>query len=266
MVECQICNKKFACISNTHLKKHNITFTQYQQEYPDCKIKDDYLLIGKPLKYHINNKYFEKIDTHNKAYIIGFILADGSIDIHGHYILKIELSSRDSYILDFINRELSSNYPIIRKYKNNHIYDILQISNKQIVIDLMKLGIYQRKTYGTNIPIIPQKFRKDFFRGVFDGDGTIGNYKYKNHKNLQPSWMISCQNTTRLQNLKEYCNLNVGGIYQCVDKGSWRTSKLNDIKIIYNYMYYDRDLFCLLRKRVIFEQILDIRYKGDCNG
>jgi len=40
MVTCMICKKEFRRISNTHLKRHGVTCSEYMQQYPDSKMVD----------------------------------------------------------------------------------------------------------------------------------------------------------------------------------------------------------------------------------
>jgi hypothetical protein len=40
MVTCMICKKEFRRISNTHLKRHGVTCSEYMQQYPDSEIVD----------------------------------------------------------------------------------------------------------------------------------------------------------------------------------------------------------------------------------
>ena len=48
--------------------------------------------------YSVNSSFFEKIDTEEKAYIIGFIAADGHVDAK-HYRLNITLKDSDYKLL-----------------------------------------------------------------------------------------------------------------------------------------------------------------------
>ncbi len=45
MVTCQICNKQFRVISNTHLKRHDMTQKQYSEKFPGVVWKDEELNI-----------------------------------------------------------------------------------------------------------------------------------------------------------------------------------------------------------------------------
>lgn len=70
-------------------------------------------------KYDVNIHFFDIIDNEYKAYILGFILADGHISKQGN--LMITLQSKDIDILDKINKAMESNYPI-RLCKKNIIH------------------------------------------------------------------------------------------------------------------------------------------------
>ena len=59
--------------------------------------------MARPRTYTLDEKYFDKIDSQNKAYILGFIYADGSIN---KGCLNITLSNKDVEILEFIKDEL----------------------------------------------------------------------------------------------------------------------------------------------------------------
>lgn len=41
ILECQICHKKYNSITNTHLKKHNLTLKQYKEKYPNLRIRKE---------------------------------------------------------------------------------------------------------------------------------------------------------------------------------------------------------------------------------
>ena len=78
--------------------------------------------MGRPRKYSLNEDYFENINSNNKAYILGFIYADGSI--YGNY-LSIRVSAKDVEILNYIKFELGYGGNI-RDYiiKNNNYVEL----------------------------------------------------------------------------------------------------------------------------------------------
>jgi len=162
-----------------------------------------------PVRYEINENFFEKINTEKKAYILGFILADASIRKckKGASELQISINSKDIDVLEKINRAMKSNYPIkFRKPRtsviksgynkdtviNGNITANLCIYNSKIVDDLIKLGISFDKTY-TGKPIkVKKELEKDFWRGCLDGDGSIFQIK----KNRE--WAISMYGTKEI--------------------------------------------------------------------
>ena len=131
-------------------------------------------------KYTLKEEYFKVINTEQKAYILGFICADG-------YVAKdrlcIVLSQKDVEILETIKKEFGSNQ-VLSFYQSSNPYDKeklcdmvkLQISSKRFVEPLIKMGLADDKTYTLNSSIlkfIPKYLVKDFLRGYFDGDGNV---------------------------------------------------------------------------------------------
>lgn len=134
-------------------------------------------------KYKINENYFEKIDSNDKAYFLGFLYADGS-NYDNHITFK--LSKIDKYILEKFNEYLQHNRPlreemnIICKDKNGIIHHckncfVLYIGNKKIASDLNKLGVVPNKTLKIRFPFfLDKQYYSHFIRGFFDGDGSVG--------------------------------------------------------------------------------------------
>ena len=107
-------------------------------------------MVGKR-KYNCNYDYFKIIDTPEKAYWLGFIMADGCVmiskrirklktyeTIQQRYFLKIALSSVDTQHLEKFNQCINSSYPVkeyINKtgYKPNSKYSRIIIEDKNIV-------------------------------------------------------------------------------------------------------------------------------------
>ena len=73
-------------------------------------------------KYSLNEDYFENIDTEEKAYWLGFLLADGNISYSGRYNkgrhLRIALQNKDKNHLEKMKFSLKSNYNL-KLDKNN---------------------------------------------------------------------------------------------------------------------------------------------------
>ncbi len=137
------------------------------------------------MKYLENEHYFENIDTYAKAYLLGFIAADGALvrsSKRNCIYLTITVKYEDRAILDFMQKEFGSKHKLleIRRPsgfdKSKMIHHIrLAFGNKYIARDILKYGITQRKslTLGNIIPNIPYEFRNAFIIGYFDGDGSV---------------------------------------------------------------------------------------------
>lgn len=79
----------------------------------------DRIYSGGNRKYTLNEHYFDDIDTPNKAYILGFLYADGWNDVDKN-IITISLQEGDKDILDSINKEIGSNKPLIYIHCEHH--------------------------------------------------------------------------------------------------------------------------------------------------
>lgn len=151
-----------------------------------CKLR--VLGLSKPEKYSYNTNYFEKIDTEDKAYWLGFIFADGWISGSE---LGIELCRKDIKHLKKFNKCLNGNINIICKInehtnndfiKSNYTEScIIRLYRNKIVEDLKQHGVQNRKTYKDNyIPSLSNDLIKHFIRGFFDGDGNVWIDRKKN--------------------------------------------------------------------------------------
>lgn len=140
--------------------------------------------LGGVLKttYYYNENYFEKIDTNEKAYWLGFIAADGNLYRRdGHQgMISIAIHEQDIELLENFKAELNTTKPISLnqdKRRENTTMATLQISSDKMFNQLLEKGIGLRKTFDLNLfyifQHIPIKFYPSFILGYFDGDGSI---------------------------------------------------------------------------------------------
>jgi hypothetical protein len=132
-------------------------------------------------RYSVNEKYFSKINSHEKAYILGFIVADGGV--YGNNLSIGQSGKNGKMLLEWIKEKLSSNniFYVKKPKKNTHnINYVLTISSNEIVNDLSKFNVSENKKYCFEFPqALNLKYFKSFLRGYFDGDGCVGIYDEK---------------------------------------------------------------------------------------
>ena len=132
-------------------------------------------------KYTLNKDYFKQIDSPDKAYWLGFLYADGSIQSRGNSkLLELSLAEADLHHLEKFLNSIGANNPIrhrVSKYKDKEYPSCrVTICNMEFCNDLINLGCTIRKTYTIQFPtndIVPKEYMRDFIRGLFDGDGCI---------------------------------------------------------------------------------------------
>lgn len=140
----------------------------------------------KKYPYFCDYHYFEKIDTEEKAYWLGFLTADGWIsknETSNAGTVGIELQYSDMNHLKKFNKSIGGNYQITdrwkaclisTKYKNKkHHMCVIRIFSLIMYNSLIALGFSNNKTYDCSIPILKKDLIRHYMRGYFDGDGCF---------------------------------------------------------------------------------------------
>lgn len=127
-------------------------------------------------QYNAEYNYFESIDSNEKAYWLGFLLADGHVR-KDMPVLELSLCNKDKNHIVKFNKSIRSDYPVkdkkIKLGNKIHSASITYIYSKKMCEDLNKLGCINGKTYNMSFPDIDNKYKIDFIRGFFDGDGSL---------------------------------------------------------------------------------------------
>ncbi len=164
------------------LKLDRATVTKWVRE-SGMHIKID----GKNL---INTHTFEKIDTEEKAYWLGFLFADGNVSKNN---IDISLSLKDTAHLekfkDFMKWE--GDIKIDNKGRRCRIC----FGDKIMAKDLIKLGCTEKKSLTLQFPTeeqVPKHLIYHFIRGYFDGDGYVSD-----PENIKTNFQLSFTGTTQ---------------------------------------------------------------------
>lgn len=197
-----------------------------------------------------NFNIFDKIDSEEKAYWLGFIYADGNIASLNYkkirYNFELSLSSKDLEHLKKFNIFISSNKDVrIEKAGNLYQYERCRISfaNKHFWNVLNNYGCTPKKSLTLKFPNINifenKNLIRHFIRGYIDGDGCM-SYCDKEHKHM----------TLRILGTKDF--LNILQKYLPLEKKN-KLHKKNNIydlsfqkgrgKYILDYVYKDATIF-----------------------
>lgn len=199
-----------------------------------------------------NRNIFNKIDNEEKAYWLGFIVADGYLNINKH-MLRIKLGNRDrSHLIKFIkfiggNEEMLKS-EIHSETGNENFY--VSLYSKEVMNDLLSLGIEQAKSGKEKVCNIDKKYYRDFIRGLWDGDGFI-------RENLSGIGLVGSEEV--LAFVQNYFNDSLGvkplKIYPHCNtfKIEYRSTR-KAIPLILNHLYGDKDV-ALDRKKELATKI-----------
>ena len=210
-------------------------------------------------KHKFNERYFENIDSEEKAYWLGFIAADGCVYKNKQsYRLQINLKGSDIDHLKKFQKAICSDYKItekkVGKAQSNTCQ--LKINSTKMCNDLIKNNIIERKSIIFEPPILNKNLMSHFIRGYFDGDGWITSYKRKDSNGYR--------NEVGIIGGKKALNYFINFL----PKGFSKYEKYKNDKIIqisgssiktisetYNYLYKNATIF-LDRKKNVFENIM----------
>lgn len=121
--------------------------------------------------YHnkgLNKRYWETIDSYDKAYFLGFFITDGNV--YGNDV-RLQLKKESKYILETLKQKTLSENQIREDNKRGLV--TFSTKRKKWVNDLSQYGVVPNKTFTVYFPEIPDEYLSHFIRGLIDGDGWI---------------------------------------------------------------------------------------------
>jgi hypothetical protein len=232
-------------------------------------------------RYNYLQNFFEKIDSEEKSYWLGFIFADGGVYSDGRRMhqISVKLSVKDLDHLKKFKKSIKSDHPIkIRKkyvkFPNgcSGIYEScsLRITSVKMFNDLINSGCIQNKSLSLKFPdetIVPNKFLNHFIRGYFDGDGCVSIVKVRKTNTRQVSILGTKEFLETIQSilLKE-CGISKtkifkkNKIYSISYGGNLVT---NNIK---NYLYNNATIFLDRKKETFYRELNNSGTSGEHNG
>lgn len=124
-------------------------------------------------RHSLNHNIFENIDSHEKAYWLGMLFADGSMTFNkGIHTVSLTLHREDRYQIESFKSFLGSTVKI--HDRKDKLASSLVVSGKEFCEHLKNKGMIPRKSLILQAPKgVPDQFINSFVLGVFDGDGCI---------------------------------------------------------------------------------------------
>lgn len=128
-------------------------------------------VINKQHQVHLDQTFFDVIDTEEKAYWLGFFYADGYVS-KTDYGIELSLKLDDYHHIEKLLKSLQSDKKIITDdhrcrlcFRNKHMHE-----------SLIKQGCVPQKSLILTFPSkdqVPNNLIIPFIRGYIDGDGSI---------------------------------------------------------------------------------------------
>ena len=206
----------------------------------------------KKRQYKINEHYFDTIDTQNKAYILGFLYADGC-NFPKKGTVSMSLEERDKDILDRIRNEIDSEHPLeFIDYSHKHDFGYTYQNQYRMLLFSSHMckalelhGMVPNKSLVLTFPNIREDLLPHFIRGYFDGDGSITQGQ------RDTNFILTITSTNSFcEKLKDIVKTNVGvncHIYDAsnhngITKVFTTTGRLQ-VKALLDWLYKDANMY-----------------------
>lgn len=173
-----------------------ITFSQYFRKYIDIS-------ENKELRKTFNSFYFDKIDSSEKAYLLGFIVADGCLYKPTNTLI-IFIGKKDEEVIYRFIAAIGQGSFSEREKLNERCQNMVRLTyrSEYMLNSINNLGIpFNKSKIEFGIPKIPEEFIPAFIAGYFDGDGSI-SVSAKKSTNVETCFTDS--NFILLNEIKDY--------------------------------------------------------------
>jgi hypothetical protein len=116
--------------------------------------------------------YFRVIDTPMKAYLLGLLVADGSISPANQ--LKLEVHEKDRCLAELARQEIAPSARIGSYRTRTTPMVRFMIQSAGLAADLARHGVVNCKSLITTwADEVPPQYENSYICGVYDGDGSL---------------------------------------------------------------------------------------------
>jgi len=213
-------------------------------------------------QYKIDETFFDRIDTQEKAYVLGFLYGDGATTPLNSTVFAQGPAS-DIQVYNDMNLAMKSERPVTVSKKGHADW---RFSSIKMRTRLFELGVVPNKTKIIKFPfehLSPYLYRH-FIRGLFDSDGCIYLVKDRRGNRYVGSWTIySTQDMLNsVREIMANCDISLNTLAH--DKRCYSnsaiigTNKCESLHQIYKFLY-EGEKICLKRKQTKFQQVLALK-------
>lgn len=262
-------------VKNNEWKQEDIDFVKTY--YNDMSTKDIARILNRTVNavqlkaerlglkkspYSCNHRFFQNIDTEDKAYWLGFIYADGWITKRSYCdsgVLGIELQAADVIHLKKFNKSICGNYQIMFRERECNLHGSsklnkmceIKINSKDMYYDLINIGVTSDKSYTMQLPDIPNELMRHFIRGYFDGDGCL--YMKHTKKSINQRCSFYSVSSDFINGLRKYlyeeCSINSYVYQRDPQQDGYKICNVLEIgggkytDIFLDYIYKDANIY-----------------------
>ena len=218
---------------------------------------------------NLDEDYFETIDTQEKAYFLGLIIADGNIfdpinsTHHGSKWVSITLDEGDLYILEKFKEEVGLSSVVASDGRGARY---VAVRSDKMAEDLAKYYIVPRKSFITQFPFnVPKDMYRHVIRGILDGDGNVQAKSYipKDGRIRFKHQMSFCGSHRLMVELSDILNemIDIKGNLKIYDYKNRHLSELvlRNTHNMRNFglWIYDGATIFMKRKRELFDKFME---------
>lgn len=206
---------------------------------------------------------FNKVECKEVAYIVGFLLGDGSICENNDYINVVQCI-RDKEVIEWMANYLNVSPIYDMKYnKDARRFPRIKLSCRiNYISKYLGHGLKPERHY----PIVSKEFEPYLLRGLFDADGYICGGERRDRSRFW--WRLGIVHHLKcLEGVQKflYSRLGVPSIVKARgrtanDCYNLEINNVNMVQKVMDFMYYDIDFMPFTRK---YEKYIALRLESD---
>jgi hypothetical protein len=154
--------------------------------------------------------YFNVIDTTEKAYILGFLAADGNVMDNGQ--ITFGLQAKDADLVRFVRDRLAPEAGLSIARRDGFVS--FSVRSPLLAAGLAQWGIVPRKSRVLQWPASLGSMLRPFLHGYFDGDGSAYVCRGSNPANEYPGWSVCSGSEQFLIDMKAYIQQQTGVVME----------------------------------------------------